>query len=147
MLVTVAVLAAAGFATVSARRLGTQPAPTGRLADGLATRVVTLMEKDFRAATARGDVPVRCAARPFGARPEGLARPEQATTIYAWVYCRAGSGRTLHTPVALRLDGAPSLRVPEKGVDDERSIRRVFPADVRDNLRSTRHDDLAAELG
>ena len=143
VLVTLGLLAAGLFAVVSARRIGTQPRPTGDLAAGLGARVVKLMETTFRGTTGTGDEPVSCAARPFGVRPEGLARAEQATTIYAWVFCRGEtSGRTLHTPVALRLDGSPVLRVPERGPDDPRSVRRVFPADVRPNLTATRHDDL-----
>ncbi|GAA0812925.1 hypothetical protein [Spirilliplanes yamanashiensis] len=146
-LVTIGLLAAAGFAAVSARRLGPQPPPSGPLADALGDRVVKLMETSFREAVSGRAEPVRCAARPFGARPENLSRAAQATTIYAWVFCRAErTGRTLHTPVAVRLDGEPALRMPEKGPADERSVRRVFPADVRDNLRATRHDDLATAV-
>ena len=137
MLVLAVVIAAAGFAVVSARRLGTQPPPRGRLAADLAVRVTQLMERDFRGLTAAGGEPVDCTARPFGVRPEGLTDAADATTIYAWVTCRADGGRTLVNPVALRLDRPPSVRMPESGDGRERSIRRIFPADVRDALRTT----------
>jgi hypothetical protein len=140
LIVVVVVAALAAFAVVSARRLGPQRPPTGALADHLADRVTALMENDFRAVTAGDDEPVRCAARPFGVRPEGLTRAAQATTVYAWVYCRTLRGpdraeRTLLDPVAVRFDRPPSVRVPERGADRERSILRIFPADVRPALR------------
>src|SRR3954447_20720065 len=91
--VAVALVAVGVFAVVSARRLGTQPPPAGRLADALAGRGVAVLEGDLRGGRGGGGEPVRCAARAFGARPEGLTRAAQATTIYAWVYCRAASGR------------------------------------------------------
>lgn len=142
VLVTLGVLGAVGFAAVSARRLGPQPPPTGPLADALAGRVVKLMETTFRGVLL--PEAARCAARPFGVRPERLSRASQATTIYAWVHCRGlETGRAVQVPVAVRLDGEPSLRVPEKGAGDERSLRRVFPADVRDNLRAARFTDPA----
>lgn len=133
-LVTVLVIAVTAFSVVSARRLGTQEPPRGALAAGLADRAVALMERDFRELTSPGGGPVACAARPFGVRPEGLTEAAQATTIYAWVYCR-GAGRTLLSPVALRLGEPPSIRVPAGGEDRERSLRRIFPADVRDAMR------------
>jgi hypothetical protein len=136
-LVLAVVAAVAGFAAISARRLGTQAPPRGPLAADLAKRVTDLMERDFRDLTAPGATPVECTARPFGVRPEGLTRASEATTIYAWVHCRAPDGRSLRTPVALRLDRLPSVRVPDVGDERERSIRRIFPADVRDALRST----------
>ena len=135
-LITLVVVAVTAFSVVSARRLGVQQPPKGVLAADLAQRVVTLMETDFRAATTAADAPVSCAARPFGVRPEGLASAAEATTIYAWVYCRAPA-RTLLAPVAVRLGRPPSVRLPERGDDRERSIRRIFPADVRDALRRT----------
>lgn len=135
-LITLAVVAVAAFSVVSARRLGVQQPPDGVLATDLARRVVTLLETDFRAATTAADAPVTCAARPFGVRPEGVASAAQATTIYAWVYCRAPA-RTLLAPVAVRLGRPPSVRLPEPGEDHERSLRRIFPADVRDALHRT----------
>lgn len=138
------VVALAAFAVLSARRLGPQQPPAGALADRLADRVTVLMEDDFRAVTAGADEPVRCAAQPFGVRPEGLTRAAQATTIYAWVYCRAvhRPARTLLAPVAVRFDRPPSVRVPERGADRERSIQRIFPADVRPALRRVDPDAL-----
>lgn len=146
-LVVVVVIAVAGFAVLSARRLGTQRPPTGVLADRLADRAAHLMETEFRAATAPGPDPVACAARPFGVRPERLTRAEDATMIYAWVYCRelpssARPARTLSTPVALRLEGRPALRVPGSARADDRSLQRIFPADVRPALERTRRVDL-----
>jgi hypothetical protein len=141
-LVVVVVLGLAAFAVVSARSLGTQRPPTGPHADALAARTVRLLENDLRDAVAAGATSLTCAARPFGVRPERLTRAEDATTIYAWVYCRGG-GRALSAPVALRLDGAPSVRVPGS---DERSLERIFPADVRRALQSTRRDDLRAAV-
>jgi hypothetical protein len=135
------VVTVTAFAVVSARRLGTQQPPSGPLAADLADRVTALMENDFRSVTTPGDASVTCAARPFGVRPEGLTRAAEATTIYAWVYCR-GAGRTLLSPVALRLGKQPAVRLPETGDDRERSIRRIFPADVRDALRTTDADAL-----
>ncbi len=137
-------VAVACFAVVSARHLGTQRPPTGALAVALAARTETLLETTFRAAT--GPAPVACAARPFGARPEGLRRAADATTIYPWVHCRGAGGQALAAPVALRLDGEPALRVPERAgrAFDRRSLDRIFPADVRPAMAGTRHDDLAA---
>jgi hypothetical protein len=150
VLVGVLILALAGaitaFSVISARRLGTQAPPRGPLAADLAARVTDLMEHDFRGLTAAGPEPVRCTARPFGVRPDGLTRAAEATTVYAWVHCRAqvagDDARTLRAPVAVRLDRPPSVRVPETGEERERSIRRIFPADVRDALRGTAPDDL-----
>lgn len=144
-LITLVVTSATAFSVISARRLGPQQPPQGALADGLATRVVTLMESDFADRTDPTGGRVSCAARPFGVRPEGLTRAAQATTIYAWVYCRAGA-RTLFTPLALRLGGPPSVRMPARGSDHERSIRRIFPADVRDALRRTDTGSLRSSL-
>ena len=145
-LLTLIVVTVTAFAVVSAHRLGTQQPPSGELAADLADRVTALMETDFRTATTPGDASVTCAARPFGVRPDGLTRAADATTVYAWVHCRAqvagDDGRTLRAPVAVRLDRPPSVRVPETGDERERSIRRIFPADVRDALRRTADDDL-----
>jgi hypothetical protein len=137
VLIMAVLVAVAGFAAVSARRLGTQAPPGGALAADLASRVTALMEQDFRGLVADGDESVDCTARPFGVRPDGLTRAEEATTIYAWVDCRARGGRSLLTPVALRLGRPPSVRVPDAGDERERSIRRIFPADVREALRTT----------
>jgi hypothetical protein len=146
VLILAVVVAVTGFSVISAGRLGTQTPPRGPLAADLAARVTQLMEHDFRGLTAAGPEPVRCTARPFGVRPDGLARAADATTVYAWVHCRAGvagdGSRVLLAPVAVRLDRPPSVRVPEAGDERERSIRRIFPADVRDALRSTAPDDL-----
>jgi hypothetical protein len=139
MVIMVVMAGLAVFAVISARQLGPQRPPTGVLADRLAERVTVLMENDFRAVTAGTDEPVRCAAEPFGVRPEGLTKAAQATTVYAWVYCRTlrapgRPDRTLLTPVAVRFDRPPSVRMPERGADRERSILRIFPADVRSAL-------------
>jgi hypothetical protein len=146
VLVLVIVVAVAGFAVVSARRLGIQRPPGGALAEGLAQRTVRLMETEFRDRTAAAGEPVACAARPFGVRPDRVARAEDATMIYAWVYCRAlpssGPGRVLSAPVALRLDGPAAVRVPDSARADDRSLQRIFPADVRPALERTRHHDL-----
>ena len=140
-LILVVAVAVTAFAVISARRLGAQEPPEGALAADLADRVTGLMEQDFRALTADGDESVVCAAQPFGVRPDGLTDAARATTIYAWVYCRTqtdGAGdRDLLAPVAMRLDRPPSIRVPEHGDGRERSIRRIFPADVRKALRTT----------
>jgi hypothetical protein len=146
VLIVAVMVAITGFSVISARRLGIQAPPRGPLAADLAARVTHLMEHDFRDLTAAGSEPVRCTVRPFGVRPDGLTRAADATTVYAWVHCRAqvagDSGRTLLAPVAVRLDRPPSVRVPEAGDERERSIRRIFPADVRDALRSTAGEDL-----
>jgi hypothetical protein len=136
-LVLTVVAGIAVFAVISARRLGTQAPPRGPLAEDLAARVTSLMERDFRGLTAAGATPVECTARPFGVRPDGLTRATEATTIYAWVHCRAPDGRSLRTPVAVRLDRPPSVRMPDAGDERDRSIRRIFPADVRDALHRT----------
>jgi hypothetical protein len=135
-------MALAAFAVISARRLGVQDPPSGRLAADLSERVTTLMEKDFRTLTTRGGEPVACTARPFGVRPEGLTRAAEATTIYAWVHCRTDAGDSLIDPVALRLDSPPTVRVPQAGDERERSLRRIFPADVRAAMRGS---DLSAD--
>jgi hypothetical protein len=141
-LILAVVVAVAAFAVISARRLGTQAPPKGPLAADLAQRVTDLMERDFRGLTADGAAAVECTARPFGVRPDGLTRAAEATTIYAWVHCRTPDGRSLRTPVAVRLDRPPSVRVPEVGDERDRSIRRIFPADVRDALRAAGRADL-----
>lgn len=145
-LVTVAVITAGAFAAASAHRFGPQRPPTGLLADALAGRVAQLMETDFRAEIGGGEAPVRCAARAFGARPEGLLRAVEASTVYAWVYCR-GQGAELLAPVAVRFDRPPSVRIPRPGRDRNRDIRRIFPADVRDALRGTDTGALRGSLG
>lgn len=149
-LILAVAVAVTAFAVISARRLGTQEPPEGALAADLADRVTGLMEQDFRALAADGDESVVCAAQPFGVRPEGLTDAARATTIYAWVYCRSqtdGDGdRALLTPVAVRLDKPPSIRVPEHGAGRERSIQRIFPADVRKALRATDRSDLRASV-
>jgi hypothetical protein len=143
--VVVLVTAVTLFSVVSGRRVGTQEPPTGRLAGALAERVVTLMETDFRDVTAPHGGRVVCVARPFGVRPEGLTRAAQATTIYAWVYCR-GAGESLLAPVAVRLGRKPSMRTPTRGEDHERSLRRIFPADVRESLSRTDRAALRSAL-
>lgn len=143
--VLLAVLTVTAFSVVSARRLGTQKPPTGALADALADRVVALMQTEFRDVTSPDDAPVRCVARPFGVRPEGLTRAAEATTIYAWVYCRSAN-RSVLTPVALRLGRPPSVRVPEAGDGRRRSILRIFPADVRSALRRVDGRSLRSSL-
>jgi hypothetical protein len=130
------------FAVISARRLGVQDPPRGRLAADLTARVTTLMEQDFRTLTTQGGEPVACTARPFGVRPENLTRASEATTIYAWVHCRTDGGETLLDPVALRLGSPPTVRVPQAGDERDRSLRRIFPADVRAAMQGS---DLSVE--
>jgi hypothetical protein len=142
VMILAVLLALAAFAVISARRLGVQDPPSGRLAADLTARVTTLMEEDFRALTTQGGEPVACTAKPFGVRPEGLTRAAQATTIYAWVHCRTDSGESLLDPVALRLDSPPTVRVPQAGDERERSLRRIFPADVRAAMHGS---DLSAD--
>lgn len=134
-----------GGAAVAARTVWTREPPTGPLADQLAATVERLMETRFRTATTARPGRVVCAARAFGTDPARPADLAAVTTVYAWVVCRpaAPGAAQLATPVAIRLGQTPSIRIPERGLDRDRSIRRIFPPTVRDALHATPTDDLA----
>lgn len=142
------VVAVAGAAAVAARTIAAQTPPTGPVAEQLGVRVARLMETDFRDQITSRPGRLVCAARPFGTYPERPTDAAQVATVYAWVSCREsrpGAPPALLS-VAVSLDDPPSVRVPSRGQDRERSIRRIFPADVRDAMRAVDTSDLAAQV-
>lgn len=145
----VVVLVLAGGAAVLSRTVGAQRPLTGPVADQLAERVSRLMETDFSDRVTAGPGRLRCAARPFAAHPERPTSVRDVATVYAWVHCRraAGSGGAELLPVAIRFDDPPSVRVPVHGDDRARSIRRIFPPDVRDAMAAVDTARLAAGTG
>lgn len=119
---------------------GQRPAPAGALAaaaDQRATAAMAVTEPDMN-----------CLARSFGLDPARADRIDQVRTVYAWVYCHAKRGDTAEVvPAIVSLATPPSVRIPTDA-DNDAEVKRLFPADLRDDAEEEPKSmrDLVASL-
>jgi len=121
-------LAAGGVAVLALTLAGCggtpqQRAPTGALAAAVNQRATQAAD--------RHETGMNCVARAFGLDPGNAKNIGEVKTVYAWVYCHAkqdDGGEVV--PAAVTLSGQPAVQIPSDAsfVAD---IKRIFPADVR----------------
>lgn len=136
-LVIAGVIAAIGTA-VAARDRGPvpladvpEPSLTAPVLVGVRSRVVALVEGQFRDQVTHDAGGVTCAALPFGVEPATATRVDEVTAVYSWVFCRGTDASAVMMPVAIGLGGTPTIQVPDSGEGYPDSLDRIFPARVR----------------
>jgi hypothetical protein len=101
-----------------------------------------------------GSVQVMCTVDPFGTDPPDATSAGQVHWVYALHLCVVGASRTpwdyatkTSGPVAVRLDGVPTVRLPAAGKDYRSQVSEMIPARYQAQaLGSFAHPQLIAAL-
>jgi hypothetical protein len=101
-----------------------------------------------------GTVQVMCTVDPFGTDPPDATSAGQVHWVYALHLCVIGTPGTpwdyatkTSGPVAVRLDGVPTVRLPAAGNDYRGQVREIIPARYQTQaFGSFAHPQLVAAL-
>ena len=115
-----------------------EPAPD--VANALAQRVATLLERNFGEEIAPHHAEnLTCAAHVFGMDPSTATRVSEVSTVYAWAYCEdrlpgGVLGDQVSVPAAIHLGSRPSIKLPQDGETYPASIAEIGRASCRERV-------------